>query len=409
MEPLEAPAAVERGARAAGDRGYAWLMCGVGSWFGFWGSQMVIFQWLLVERLGAEPAQVGTAQMALTLPGLFLILVGGAVADRLDPTRLITAIHLATAACTVGLALAVAGDALGYALLMVYAVAVGTLQAFGFPARDTLLSSVVRGSMSRAVAGATLSQHGAQVTGAFVAGTASALGALPVLGFQALLVAAGAWPLSRLPRRAPRPPRARLSLAELRAGVAEVFASPVLRPVILLAMSTGVLFVGPYLVILPLMVRDVYGGGAAEIAALNAMFPLGSVLGGLAIFWRGGIQRSGRALGTGQLVATVCIGTIALDLPFFGCVLAVLGWGLSGALFINAGRTLFQSHASEENRARVLSVYTLGIMGGAPLGSLGSGLLATPLGLHGTMALVGALALACVLTVIATTQLWQLR
>jgi MFS family permease len=387
--------------------GYGSLLFGIGSWFGFWGSQMVILQWLLVEGLAASPGEVGAAQAALTLPSLLFLLVGGAVADRLDPVRLMAFVHLATAAAVVALGLCIAAGELGYALLVVYAALVGTLQAFGFPARDTLLSEVVRGPLSRAVAGTTLTQHASQVVGSFVAGTASAFGALPVLGAQALVLGLGALRVVRLPR----PSRARradpLSLSELRAGIVEVARSPVLRPVLILAVATGVLFVGPYIVILPLLVRDVYGGGAAEMAVLNAMFPLGSVIGGGIIFWRGGLERSGRALCLGQVTASFFIASLALELPFAGSVLAVLGWGLAGALFINSGRTLFQSRATESNRARVLSVYSLGVMGGAPLGSIASGLLASSLGIHGTLALDGAIALAVALGVVASTSLWR--
>ena len=389
--------------------GYPSLLCGTGSWFGFWGSHMVIFQWLVLEALGAPPEQVGSAQMAILLPSLLFLLIGGAIADRIDPTRLIVAIHLVTGALVGALAFVLAGEALSYALLVGYALGIGTLQAFGFPARDTLLSDVVRGPMSRAVTGTTLTQHASQMTGSLLAGTVSLVGAVPVIGFQALLVASGALAMRRLPRR-PRPAsRAPLSLHEVRAGIVEVAHSPVLRPVLILAIATGLLYVGPYLVILPLMVRDVYGGGAGELAVLNAMFPLGSVIGGSAIFWRGGIERSGRALAVGQLAASLCIATIAVGLTFAGTVVAVLGWGLSGALFINSGRTLFQSHASEAHRARVLSVYTLGVMGAAPVGSVASGFLATPLGLHATLALDAALAFSVAVTMIASTRLWHLR
>ena len=230
-----------------------------------------------------------------------------------------------------------------------------------------------------------------------------------MLGFQALVVASGSLAIARIPRVDRTRGRSRLSLAEIRAGLVEVGRSQVLRPVMLLAIATGVFFVGPYLVILPLLVRDVYGGGAAEIAILSAMFPLGSVIGGGIILWLGGIRRSGRALSLGQIAASVCVAIIAFDLPFAGTVLAVLGWGVAGALFINSGRTLFQSHASQENRARVLSVYTLGVMGGAPLGSIASGLLATPLGLHGTLALDAGLSITIAVGVIATTSLWKTR
>jgi MFS family permease len=387
------------------------LLAGSGCWFAFWGGHAVVFQWLIVEVLGAPPAAVGSAQSVLQLPALLFLLVGGAVADRLDPTRLITAIHVLSASVVALLACVLLADALVYGLLLIFALVLGTLAAFGFPARDTLLSDVVpRATMSRAVTGSTLTQHVAQVAGALFAGAASYVGGVPVVFGLAGLVALGVVPLLQLPRRPPRlaahPP---LALEDLRAGVREVAHSPVLRPVQLLSVTVGLLFVGPYFVIVPLMVRDIYGGGAAEIALLNAMFPLGSVIGGLVILSRGGIERNGRALAFGILCASSCIGAMAIGLPYAGTALAILGWGMAGALFINSGRTLFQNHASEANRARVLSVYTLGIMGAAPLGSLGAGFLVAPLGLHGVLAAVPVTAASLSLVVVAATPLWSLR
>jgi hypothetical protein len=55
----------------------------------------------------------------------------------------------------------------------------------------------------------------------------------------------------------------------------------------------------------------------------------------------------------------------------------------------------------------VLSVYALGVMGGAPLGSIASGLLTSSLGIHGTLALDGVIALVIALGVLASTSLWR--
>ena len=81
---------------------------------------------------------------------------------------------------------------------------------------------------------------------------------------------------------------------------------------------------------------------------------------------------------------------------------------MSGALFINAGRALFQERASPRNRARVLSVYTLGVMGGGSVGSLLSGYLAAFLGLHGALAFDAAVAIVITLAVIAFMRLLSL-
>lgn len=395
-----------------GAKPFTHLLGGMASWFLFWGTSQVMFQWLVTEHLASPPTLVGTAQMSLMLPSLVFLLVGGAVADRFDPKRMLLAVHLLAGLVSWGLWALVVSRQLTYTWLIVYAVAIGTLQAFGMPARDTQLSDVVRGGrMSRSVAGITMVQHLSQMTGAFVGGAASLVGPGLVLAGQASFLLLGLLPVSRLPGRPERSeaPRRPLGLHEIRAGLIEVVRSPVLRPVLLLAMSTGTFFIGPFLVLLPLLVRDVYGGGAGEMGTLTAMFPLGAVIGGSVILWRGGIERNGRALAIGQVLGAASIAAIGLGLPFEGSVASVLVWGISGALFINTGRTLFQQNASEENRARVLSVYTLGLLGASPFGSMLSGTLAGPLGLHGALLLAGAAALLVVATLCATTRLWSLR
>ena len=389
---------------------YAHFLGALASWFGAWGVNQVLFQWLVTEWLASPPALVGTAQMALMLPSLLFLLVGGAVADRLDPRRLLVAIHAATGLAALGLWLLVLTDALSYPSLIVYALVIGTLQAFAMPARDTQLSDVVGSEdLSRSVAGLTMAQHMAQIAGALLGGTAGVLGAgWPIAGQSALLFA-GMWPASRLPGRPADPDRQPMRLSDLRAGIAEVLRSPVLRPVSALSVVTGAFFIGPFLVVLPLIVRDVYGGGAAEMGILSAMFPLGAVLGGIAIVRAGGIRRNGRALALGQMLGAAALGSIAFGLPFEGTVVCVLVWGIAGSLFINTGRTLFQMHASEANRGRVLSVYTLGLLGASPPGSLLSGFLVEEVGPHLTLALDAIIALTILAYVALRTRLWSLR
>merc|ERR1711969_493551 len=98
--------------------------------------QAVLFSWLVVGVLNAPAAQVGLVQMAFSAPALLLLLVGGAIADRVDRRRLLVAAQ-ATAALVAGaLAVLVANDALSLPTLVVYAIAMGALTAFVIPARD---------------------------------------------------------------------------------------------------------------------------------------------------------------------------------------------------------------------------------------------------------------------------------
>ena len=110
-------------------------------------------------------------------------------------------------------------------------------------------------------------------------------------------------------------------------------------------------------------------------------FPIGTIIGSLAILWFGGIRRRGRAQVVALLLGAACLFLLSRGLPFGAALVAVTGWGITAAVFINAGRTIYQEQASEENRARVLSVYTIGFMGAAGvLGAPLSGFLVAQIG-----------------------------
>ncbi|MFQ5698708.1 MAG: MFS transporter [Myxococcota bacterium] len=371
---------------------YPLFLAGIGSWFTAWGMQTVLFQWLVVEELGESATRVGTAQMAVLLPSLLFLLVGGAVADRVDRRRALIGLHALAALACGGFGLLIYAGALSYGRIIAYALLMGTLQSFVVPTRDALLSEVVKARMSRAVAGLTMVQQGAQGVGALAAGLAGAWGAPLVLGIQSVVALLGALPMRGLPRR-PREslePRDPPHLRELRAGVIEVARSPVLRAVMGLNLSVGLVFVGSYLVILPLLVRELYGGGAGKMGLLAAALPAGSIVVHLGIVARGGIVRQGRALLLGQGFAGLALGALAFGLPFWAAALATSGWGVGAAFAINASRTLFQEHSSDPNRGRVLSIYSLGILGAGPVGALLAGFLSGRIGTLATLALESA-------------------
>jgi hypothetical protein len=204
-----------------------------------------------------------------------------------------------------------------------------------------------------------VTQQGAQVFGAVVAGVVNPLGVPAVVALQACVVLCGALAVSRLPLTEARgDAEARgATLAELRAGVVEVLRSPVLRPVFAVIALLGVLFVGPFLVLLPLLVRDSYGGSPLRLGVINAMVPLGESAG----LW---IVRAARHRAEGQrgldrnAAARLRCPARGPGLPL--AALLVFGWGVGASFVMTSARTLFQEHASASNRARVLSVFSPG-------------------------------------------------
>jgi len=347
---------------------YGWFIIGVTTWFTAVGMQGVLFSWLVVGELHAKAEWVGIAQSALMLPSVLFLLLGGAVADRYDRRTLLIVLHLVASVLSAGLVIVVASGTLSLPALLVYALGMGSVQAFVMPARDALLSEVAGPNLMRAVTGLTLTQWGTQALGALVAGAARWTGTVPALCLHALMLLSGVSPLSKLP---PAPPhgsaRRHLRPADVIEGVREVMHSPILPPMFWLVTAVGVLSIGPFLVVFPILVRDYYGGDVAQLALLNMAFPVGTILGSLALLWRGRLRRKGAA----QLLTLVsgagCLGIVSFGLPLWGTLAAVCAWGIGAAIFTNAGRIVFQEQAPPSHRARVLSVYMFGFMGAAGL------------------------------------------
>jgi MFS family permease len=377
-------------------------------WFGGWGMLQVLFSWLVVGELRAREELVGFAQLALTFPALFFLLVGGAVADRVDRRRLLVGLQLAAGGLAAALAAAVWAGALSFSLVIAFALTMGTVSAFGFPARDALLYDVAGANLMRAVTAITLIQFVGQGCGQLLAGSARYLGSPITLGLESLLFLVGALGFARIsPGVSSQARRVEpVRLAELLEGIREVVRSPVLRPAWLLAVGVGLFFAGPYFVVFPLVNREYFGGDVGELSLIYMTFPAGSILGLIALWRRGHLRRPGRAIALAQATAALSLLLISAGIPFAATLLAGTVWGICGAFFISATRTIFQENASDAHRARVLSVQMLGVLGAGTLGSPLAGFLAGALGALGAFAFCGVAMLVFVGLVCLLTDIW---
>jgi MFS family permease len=409
---------------AATPRGMPAYLVAQAIWFVAFGVQMVVFPYLVRVVLEENEVRFGFAQMALQLPTTLLVLIGGFVADRVDGRRaVIISFCLAVGTFTVLGALVSLG-LLTYGLLIAYALSVGVLSAFANPARDSLLSLMAperSGGVQSVVAQASMAQFGGQVIGMMLAVAAPLLGIGPLLLGQAVLMAVGAVAMTRI---APRPAvekRARgehglfrFMAREIGEGLSAVIASPAIAPVTICAIAMGICFMGAFVVILPLIVQsyfpaDLEGAARTQIASALGVFSLcfwvGSMASAMALSRMGPLRHKGRAylgaLATGGVVLLLC----AIPAPFWVFCALNFVWGLGGGVAMTLGRGIVQEHAPPEKRARVLSVFTLGLMGGGPLGAVAYGYLAHAYDPRLVVLFPGLLMLVVVACVFAFSQL----
>jgi len=386
-----------------------WYLAGLAAILVPGGINMVLFPWLVAVHLAESAQRLGVAQMAGQLPGLALILVGGVLGDRFDQRRLLILGHVIAAVPPLLLLAAIETGLLSYGLLVLYTLALGAIGACFQPSRDALLTRVAGGRVQHTVTIVLGLQFSVQILGFVLAALADTVGPVPLLATSAMITGAGALAMVRM--RIPDEVSAVERSHPLRAivdGLAYVANSRSLLPVMVLTLGIGVFFAGTYVVLIPLTIRDVYGGAAAEIALAFVVNVSGTVLVTIALVMRGGIVHQGRAFALALLSGSIVLLPLCFGVAESVFYVLLFLWGMGAGVCMTMGRTIAQEAAPVSHRARIMSVYSLGFMGGMPIGSLIMGYAAGGLGpqaatwvpVIGMALLTGA--------VVATTGIWSL-
>lgn len=392
----------------------------VGLYFFAFGMQFVLFPSLAAFFLEATPTGVGLAQSALSAPMFCLLLFGGLLAERSRAGVSLAFLHVLFSLASIALAAIVATNALSYEILILYAVFVGGCAAFLMPVRDAALNGVVARetamgrptSIAIAAATTTAVQIGAQIAGILAARLAGRAPA-PFLLLQALVLAIGA--IVALNLRAPKPTGHERTIAgalrDVRDGLAYSFRNPVMSPMLVSAAYVGVFVIGAFQVLFPLIIREEYGGDAqtqaGRLGALLAGFWAASFVSAVVLSRLKPLRHPGRAMIVSHLIGAASLATFAWEKPFYLFAVVVVIWGLAAGVAISMSRTIVQGAAEPRYLGRVLAVYSMGFMGGAPIGSATVGFAAGKLGPHAA-ALVpaGGFALAA-LGLALLTPLWR--
>ncbi len=391
-------------------RGLRWYLVSTASFLVPGGIQMVLFPWLVAVYLHETPARLGLAQTASQLPMLLLILWGGLIGDRVDQRRLLFGLQLGMVAPPLIMLALVLGDLVVYEVLLGWAFVGGCFAAFAQPARDALLNRVAGPEIQRVVTLAVGVQFAMQIIGFSLGSTADSLGPAVLMGVQAVFMLGSALATRRIPALPPAPPRPRRSpLREIAEGISLAWRSEAIRPAILLTFAVGIFFAGTFMVILPLMVRDIYQGSSGGIALAFVANMGGTCTTILWLMRRGGVDRPGRALIIGGSVSAALLSLLHFELPMWGFFVVVYLWGMCGGISMTMPRAIVQEASPESHRARLMSVYSLGMMGGMPIGAIGLGWCVGEFGPHDAV-LVPVTGMALVLLLLLTrTKLWNVR
>ena len=358
----------------------------IGNWM-----QEVAQNWLVLELTNSAKYLALDAFLG-ELPILLFTLIGGVVADRYDRRKLLLAsqvIQMASAFTLAGLVL------LGHVQVwhvLTLSFVTGCAQAFGGPAYQTLIPSLVRKEhLPNAIALNSIQFNIARVLGPLLAAAAlHAFGSVACFGLNGLsfLVVIAAL-LSLRITQAPRTGTKHM-LVELGIGLRHVRDDPALAKLTVLAFASTFLGV-PLLTFLPVFARNVFHGGVGQYSGMMAWSGVGAIAGALVVAWLGRFRHMGFTALLVQILAGVLISAFALTrLPWLSNLL-LLATGAAIMITFSLYTSLTQLIAPNEMRGRVMSVYMMAFRGGMPLGSLVTGVVVDQAGAPLAIAVNGAL------------------
>jgi MFS family permease len=351
-------------------------------WFGAFAStvgtwmQKVAQGWLVFD-LTASSFYLGLDDFLGQLPILLLTLVGGVVADRHDRRRLLLGSQYVQMMTAFALAALVLFDVVRVWHVLALSFISGLGQAFGGPAYQSLIPSLVeKKDLPNAIALNSIQFNLARVFGPLLAGIAMMLGLAACFGLNGLSFLIVIFALMSLHVKHIKPAGQKPMLQEMKGGIAYARSQPVLLGLTVLAFMTT--FLGlPLLTFLPVFVRDVFEQDFGQLSIMMAYSGIGAVAGALVVAWAGRFKHMGLALLMVQVMFGVLLTMFALSRTLWLSHLLLFLAGAALVVVFSMTSSLVQLIVPDELRGRVLSIYMVAFRGGMPLGSLTAGYFAT--------------------------------
>lgn len=330
--------------------------------------QTVAAIWLILSLTGSGVA-VGATTALQFLPMLLFGAWGGLLADRMPKRRLLIITQTLMAIPAIGLLVVTASGIVVPWMVFLAVFLMGLVNAVDNPTRQSFVIEMV--GADRVVNAVSLNSvivQAARIVGPAVAGLLIAgFGVVPCFAINALTFVAMIFALWRMdPRRLHAAPIAAPQRGAIRAGLRYVRATPELAVPLALMALVGTLGFN-FQVVLPLLAKFSFDGGATTYGVLVSAMAVGSIAGALV---NGAHGRTGpRLIAAGALafgvsaLLSALMPTLALEVP----VLALLG--AAAVTFAATINSTLQLAVSPEMRGRVMALYSVVFLGSTPIGA----------------------------------------
>jgi MFS family permease len=363
----------------------------IGTWM-----QRIAMPWLVYHMTGSA-LLLGVVGFAGQIPTFLLAPVAGVLTDRWSRYRVLLVTQIVSMIQAFFLAWLCLTGQIQIWHIVVLSIALGCINAFDVPARHSFVIDMVekKEDLGNAIALNSVMFNGARLIGPSIAGIMLAttgegicflLNAISYIGVIVSLF------MMKLKTKETKNRKSEI-LKELREGLNYTFGFPPIRHLIILLGIVSLMGMS-YSVLMPVFAKEILHGGSNTYGFLMGGAGFGALLGALFLASRETVLKLGRIIP----LAAILFGTGLILLSFTRffplslVLMVIIGTGMM--LQTAATNTVLQTITDDDKRGRVMSFYTMAIMGTAPFGSLLAGGLAKIIGTPDTILAGG---LSCII------------
>jgi len=344
--------------------------------------QRIALPWLVYHLTGSA-FLLGLVSFAGQIPAFLLAPLAGVITDKVSRYKVLLITQILSLFQASLLAILTLTGVTQLWHIIALSIFLGCINAFDVPSRHSFVIEMVekKEDLGNAIALNSLMFNGARLIGPSVAGLMLATTGEGVC-FLINAVSYVFVIISLLEMKVPQKKIVRKDgnmLKDLKEGLDYTFGfSPIKYLLLLLGIIS--LLGTSYQVLMPVYAKEILHGGSDTFGFLMSAAGMGALLGALYLASRETVLKLGRIIPAGA--ALFGAGLIALSFtrffPLTIMLLVLIGLGMM--LHTASSNTILQTITDDDKRGRVMSFYTMAIMGTAPFGSLLAGFLAKTLG-----------------------------
>ena len=377
--------------RALSSRNYRLFFFGQGiSLIGTW-IQSVAQAWL-VYRMTNSVFLLGLvgflSQIMVFVFGPF----AGVIADRMNRHRILVITQTAAMLQAFALALIVLTHTAQVWHIMALSLLLGLINSFDVPVRQSFVIEMVekKEDMGNAIALNSSLVNSARLIGPSIAGVLIAAfgeGICFFLNGISYIAVIASLLLMKITPKMSHTRRSHL-FKELKEGISYAAHFPPIKYILITLACIS--FIGaPYMVLMPVVAKDILHGGPQTMGWLLSSTGCGALIGALYLASRKNVVGLLKMIVTASLVFGFSLIALSLSSELWISCLFLFMTGFGMVMQMASSNTILQTIVDEDKRGRIMSLYSIAFLGMAPFGSLYAGSFAHMFGARSAIALSG--------------------